>query len=225
MIEPNIRARRIGRERCPIAIIDGFARDPDALRNQALTSVFGPAADHYPGVRAPLPSTYMQAQAELLAKVLAAVFDARGAARVLDAAYSIVSTAREDLSLAQRLPHVDATSSARIALVHYLTPDVTAGTAFFRHRATGYESVDEARAEPYLAILDKEVRSGEVPGASYMAEDTALFERTHLVEAAYNRAVIYRGNMLHSGAIAADTPLSADPATGRLTITGFLALA
>jgi hypothetical protein len=51
-----------------------------------------------------------------------------------------------------------------------------------------------------------------------------LFERTALVDAAYNRALLYRSYVLHSGAIARDAVLSTDPAAGRLTITAFLAI-
>ena len=224
MTSLDIRARRIGREGLPIALIDGFAKDPDALRQHALGQTFTAARDHYPGVRAPLPPGYIHAQAPLLATVLDAVFGAKTAARVLDAAFSMVTTPPDALGLHQRLPHIDATAPGRIALVHYLSPAPTAGTAFFRHRATGFEFVDAARSTGYFDTLNAEVQSGTAPSAGYIASDTALFERTHRVDAAYNRAVIYRSNMLHSGAIEAETLLSCDPAVGRLTVTAFLTL-
>lgn len=225
MIRPDIRARRIGQEGHPIAVIDGFAADPDALRTQALARPFEPATDHYPGVRAAVPGEYIPTQAALIAHVLKAVFGATTPARVLDITYSIVTTPAPDLSLVQRLPHVDAMSPDRIALVHYLTPGATEGTAFFRHRATGFETIDPSRGPHYMTRLDAELRSGKHSPDSYIWGDTELFECMHTVEGRFNRAVIYRSNMLHSGAITAQTPLSADPAIGRLTITGFLALA
>lgn len=222
MNSPDIRARRIGREALPVVIIDGFAPDPDALRAFALGQEFEPARDHYPGVRAALPADYLQNQSGVLGVVLEQVFGVRTATvRVLDACFAMVATPRDALSRQQRLPHVDAMAADRIALVHYLSP-VAAGTAFFRHRATGFESVDKARAEPYLAALNAEAALGD-PDTDYVHTDTGTFERIHAVDAAYNRAVIYRGNALHSGAIDPDTPLSADPALGRLTITAFLA--
>lgn len=222
MTAPDIRARRIGRERLPIAVIDHFAPDPEALRAFALGQAFEPARNHYPGVRAPLPKDYLRAQAGVLGLVLDQVFGVTGAtARVLDASFAMVCTPRDALSREQRLPHVDATAADRIALVHYLSPD-PAGTAFFRHRATGFESVDVERSGSYLAASTSEL-AGDVPATDYVHSDTLTFERLHTVEAAFNRAVIYRGHALHSGAIAHDTPLSADPATGRLTVTAFLA--
>jgi len=219
---PDIRARRIGREGLPLAVIDHFSPDPEALRAFALDQAFEPARNHYPGVRAPLPADYLCAQAGVLGLVLDQVFGVTGAtARVLDACFAMVCTPRETLSREQRLPHVDATAADRIALVHYLSSNL-AGTAFFRHRATGFESVYGERAGPYLAALNSEL-TGDDPDTDYVHSDTSTFERIHTVEAAFNRAVIYRGHALHSGAIAPDTPLSADPSTGRLTVTAFLA--
>ena len=224
MIQPEVRARRIGREGAPIAVIDGFSPDPEALRALSLERRFVPASDHYPGVRAAVRADYMTAHGGVLSAVLKEVFGATGPARVLDVAYGIVSTPPADLSLVQRLPHVDSMSPDRIALVHYLTPRRSEGTVFFRHRATGFESIDPARGEAYLAALDAEARAGRVPDEGYVSTDTDLFERIHAVEGVFNRVVVYRSNMLHSGAITADTPLSPDPARGRLTITGFLSL-
>jgi len=218
---PEITARRIGRERQPLVVIDGFAPDPDALRAAAAAARFEPAGRHYPGVRAPLPPDYMTRAQPLIATVLRDVFGCGRRARVLDASFSMVTRPPEALSLQQRLPHVDAVAPGRIALLHYLSPEGGDGTAFFRHRATGFELIDEARSAPYLARLDAEVRAAPPP-AAYITDDTPLFERIDRVEARYNRAVIYRSGVLHSGAIAPGAELSADPARGRLTVTAFL---
>lgn len=218
MIRPDIVARRIGSEGQPIAIVDGFHPDPDALRAAALAATFGPGRHHYPGIRAPLPADYFARVRPALVPVLRAVF-AVGSVELLDASLSIVATPPAELGVEQRLPHVDAVQPGRIALVHYLSEGE--GTAFFRHRATGFETIDAARSAGYLATLNAELRA-DPPGAAYPFGDTALFERIAHVEARYNRAVIYRSALLHSGAISAGAVLDADPATGRLTVTAFL---
>ena len=74
------------------------------------------------------------------------------------------------------------------------------------------------------AYLD-ELRKGGAPEPAYIRDSTTLFERTTVVEPRYNRALIYRSALLHSGAIGPDAVLSADPAAGRLTVTAFLAAA
>lgn len=222
MKRPEIVARRIGNEQQPIAIIDDFARDPDALRAFALRTDFGPAREHYPGIRAALPDHYLTDQQALIATVLREIFGHATSAKMLDASFSLVTRAPEDLTLEQRLPHVDAVETGRIAMVHYLSPDSADGTAFFRHRATGFETIDAARAGIYYPHLDAELRNGGLP-TGYIADSTNLFERIRRIDARYNRAVLYRSAALHSGAIRELGALSADPGEGRLTVTAFLA--
>lgn len=218
MIKPDIVARRIGAEGQPIAIVDGFHPDPDSLRAAALAAAFEPGRHHYPGIRAPLPADYFAKVRPGLLPVLREVLGVAGV-ELLDASFSIVTTSPGELAVEQRLPHVDAVQPGRIALVHYLSEGD--GTAFFRHRATGFETIDAARSPGYLETLNAELRA-EPPAAVYPFGDTALFERIAHVEARYNRAVIYRSALLHSGAISPGPMLDADPATGRLTVTAFL---
>lgn len=222
MIKPEIVARRIGREGQPIAIVDGFHPAPDVLRAAASEAVYEPGRHHYPGVRAPLPADYFAQVRGGLAPVLEQVFGAAGGVELLDASFSIVTLPPSELGIEQRLPHVDAVQPGRIALVHYLAEGE--GTAFFRHRATGFETIDAARSAQYLATLNAELRE-EPPDAAYPFGDTPLFERIAHVEARYNRAAIYRSALLHSGAIAPGARLTRDPASGRLTATAFLSAA
>lgn len=223
MSAPDIVARRIGVERQPIAIVDHFHPDPDGLRDVAATARFEPARRRYPGVRAALPDDYFQAVRPALSGVLAHVFGHRGGIALLDASFSIVTTPPDRLSIEQRLPHFDAVDPARIALVHYLAIGESGGTAFYRHRATGFETVDGGRAAPYLDAVNAELAETPPPPA-YIDGSTDRFERVSAVDARYNRAVIYRSALLHSGAIPPGAVLSADPAEGRLTVTAFLLL-
>lgn len=219
----KVRIELIGREREPVVVIDDFAADPDALHAFATTRAFGPAAHHYPGIRAALPDDYLPTQLRGIVAVLAEAFGNAGSVEVIDASYSIVTTPPGNLSVSQRLPHCDAHARSRVALIHYLSDD-SDGTAFFRHRSTGFETVDERRTTIYADQLAAELRHGGPPPAAYIAGDTSLFERTMIAEAHFNRALLYRSCLLHSGAIAPDAALSPDPAAGRLTITGFLSV-
>ena len=216
--------RRIGREEQPLVTIDDFAPDPDSLRAAAITTPFGAAGQHYPGIRAPLPASYWTDQRPVIAAALREAFGGRGEFEVIDASFSIVTRSPGALSLKQRLPHCDAFGRERIALLHYLSPEGGDGPAFFRHRSTGYETIDHTRAPAYFDRLNAELRDGGTPRAGYIASDTALFERTALAEARYNRALLYRSYVLHSGAIAPGALLSPDPAVGRLTVTAFLTI-
>lgn len=214
----------IGAEAQPLVIIDDFAADPDALRKHALEAVFAPALNHYPGIRAALPDDYLSSQLPVIEAAARQAFGRAGPVSVIDASFSIVSTPVEALTIAQRLPHIDAFAADRIALIHYLSPVASDGTAFFRHRATGFETIDEKRRDLFFRHLETELRHAGPPPPAYIAGDTPLFECVRRVEARYNRALLYRSVNLHSGAIAADAILSPDPDGGRLTVTAFFSI-
>ena len=221
---PASYVHRIGNEHQPVVVIDDFAVNPDALRAAAIGAAFGQAIHHYPGIRAELPDGYLAAQMPV---VEAALGDALGGVPrldVIDASFSIVTTPRDALSVSQRLPHCDAYDPQRIAMVHYLSPGDRQGTGFFRHRSTGFESVDAQRGGIYPHQVDAELRYGGPPPPDYWTGDGALFERIFAVAAKYNRAIVYPSFLLHSGLIGADASLSPDPASGRLTVTGFFSI-
>lgn len=219
-----VRIEAIGAEAQPLAILDDFAPDPDGLRSFATAAGFTAALNHFPGVRAALPEAYLRTQIPVIAAAAAEAFGRAGPVTIVDASFSIVSTPAEALSVAQRLPHIDAFTEDRIALVHYLSPAGGDGTAFFRHRATGFETVDEARRDLFFRHLDIEMRHGGVPPPEYVRGDTRLFECIRTEPALYNRALLYRSWNLHSGAISPDNPLLPEPGAGRLTVTGFLSI-
>lgn len=214
----------IGNEGQTLVVIDDFGGDPDLLRRAAVETPFVPALHAYPGVRGALPPTYWPNQAAVLTQAAGMLGFAHLEPILIDASFSIVTTPRQSLSIAQRLPHCDAHDRGRVAFVHYLDPaETTGGTAFFRHRSTGFEIVDQARVPIFDGQLDAELRHGRPLPADYVNDENRLFERIAMVPARYNRAVVYRSFSLHSGIIPSDASLAADPSTGRLTVTGFLA--
>src|SRR3546814_19652522 len=103
------------------------------------------------------------------------VFGVAGEVRLIDASFSIVATPAEALSVVQRVPHCDAFTADRIALVHYLSPDGGDGTAFFRHRATGVETVSEARRAAYAAAFDAELDDTQKGGGPCRARGCQKF--------------------------------------------------
>ncbi|MBC7521726.1 MAG: hypothetical protein H7268_11630 [Sandarakinorhabdus sp.] len=217
---PSFTVHRVGNESELVVVIENFAADPGALRDDAATRAFAARDDHYPGIKAPAPDTDVAAQPAVLRPIVRDVFGA-DAIRVLDVCYSIVTAAPDQLALAQRLPHFDGLEPGGLALMHYLVPGGCDGTSFYRHRATGFETIDHARSTPYFAQLNADMRSHGQPPRAYLNGNTQTFECIGHFEGHYNCALVYRGNILHSGAISAESPLSVDPRTGRLTITGF----
>ncbi|MEL7445514.1 MAG: DUF6445 family protein, partial [Pseudomonadota bacterium] len=103
----------------------------------------------------------------------------------------------------------------------YLHETEHGGTAFFRHKSTGLESLTAETFPQYKAALEADVRTTGLPPAQYPTDGRPHFERTHVTSGAFNEAVFYRGNILHSGVIDNAAPLPTDPGRGRLTINAF----
>lgn len=220
---PVVAAGWIGHEREPIVVIDDFAPDPERLRDLAARQELGRIGDYYPGVRAPAPADYFDSIAPVLHGVLREFFRHRGGIRLLRAVYSLATTPPGELALAQRIPHVDAYDDRQIAIVHHLGRVDLGGTAFFRHRSTGFETVDARREAHFHASLAEDfARHGE-PAPGYIGDESPIFERIHRVPPRFNRALVYRGKLLHCADLAETADLPEDPLQGRLTIASFLA--
>jgi hypothetical protein len=138
--------------------------------------------------------------------------------------YSLVTTPPAKLVMLQRIPHIDSVTSNGLASVHYLFRKDLGGTAFYRHRSTGFEYIDASRRERYVQVLEKENSGPDGPGTEYINGDTPLFEQIAKQDGVFNRMLIYRRNSLHSGCIGKDFVPDANPATGRLSINSFIDL-
>jgi hypothetical protein len=106
--------------------------------------------------------------------------------------------------------------------MHYLDGPESGGTAFYRHRRTGFEAITPAREAAYAAALAEDAREYGPPPPGYPMGDSAAYEQIGAVEARVDRLALYRGRQLHSGIIPDPAALSDDPARGRLTINMFL---
>ncbi|MGN6376606.1 MAG: DUF6445 family protein [Sphingomonas sp.] len=217
-----IRIERIGREEQPVVVIDDFVANPDRLRAAAEALDFRPLGRHYPGVRAEVAAGDVEAYLAPVSGLIAEVFGCHGGLGLISAGYSIVTTPPSALTPIQRLPHFDGLEPERIALLHYLNGQEQGGTAFFRHRSTGYETISADRHAAYDAALRRDVARHGMPEPAYISGDTALFERVARFEAKPNRALIYRGHLLHCADLPADLDLTPDPRKARLTVNTFL---
>ncbi len=210
----------IGAERSPILCIDDFFANPELLVECAAQAHYIDVGPLYPGVRAPAPAEYVQMLLKAVGPEVERVFGTPPEEDLELCAFSMVTAPASALRHAQRIPHFDGPEPRRFAFLHYLCAPHFGGTSFYRHRSTGFESVTPERLMIYRSAVERELRASQ-PAAAYMNGDTEVFEQVHSVAAAYNRLVIYRGNLLHSGDIPAALPLIEDPRQGRLTINGF----
>lgn len=211
-----------GAERQPVLVIDDFAPRPDLLVADAAMLGWGPIGTHYPGLRAGVADAIVDPLLDPWIDTIADLFGVAQPFRGVETTYSVVTTPPAALTPVQRMPHFDTVDPGTIALLLYLMPEPRGGTAFFRHRTTGFETVDAGRLAAYEAALATDVAAHGMPDAGYIAGDTPLFEQIGMVEARWNRAIVYRGHRLHCAAVPPDLSFVADPARGRLTMNTFI---
>ncbi len=218
------RVETVGRDGVRVLVIDDFLNAPELMVAHAVEQgrFEGVSDAFYPGLRAILPQIYMFAVQSFLTKIICAAFDLGNSEIVRGSCgYALVTTPPERLNPVQRMPHFDGTDPRQLAFVHYLCGADKGGTAFYRHRATGFELIDPRRAPAYTRAIAGELQTTPRP-ARYMSGDDALFEQTVSFDAAFNRMLIYRGGVLHSANIAPGFDFDSNPQTGRLTANAFL---
>ena len=218
----------IGAEHVPVWILDDvilapeqlveLASEQDGIRYKAQSS------DFYPGIRKAAPNAYQHLLVKLFNQLILGG-EAKSSPHVLMSAFSIANTPVSQLRPIQMLPHFDTPDSQQFAVVHYLCDATHGGTAWYRHRNTGYERITTDRLVPYNRQIKQQAIAENIHlNPHYINHSTALFEQIHSVEAKFNRAVIYPSNALHSGNIQADKGLCADPKKGRLTVSSFVSM-
>jgi uncharacterized protein DUF6445 len=222
---PDFRVSKlsIGAEGAPLLVIENLVSDPERLVRKAVRSRFVEQSSMFPGIRAPGPLSYQQFLQEALNPLLEDCFQLQPGRFVFPMChFSLVTTPPESLAFLQRVPHVDSVRGEGLATVHYLFHGDWGGTAFYRHRRSGFEYIDAPRGEAYFRALEQESRNAGAGGDGYIDDDTALFERIAHVDGVFNRMVVYRRNSLHSGRIDNTRLPPADPLAGRLSINTFI---
>lgn len=224
---PDLRVSRhaIGEEGAPLLVIDDLVADPDRLVRKAADSRLVPQRSMFPGIRAPAPMSYQRLLEDTLGPLLKQHFDlSPGRFSFPMCHFSLVTQPPQQLSFLQRVPHIDSARGTGLATVHYLFRGDWGGTAFYRHRPSGFEYIDEQRHAAYFAWLEQQRRRETIAGPGYIDDSTESFQRVAEVDAVFNRMIVYRRNSLHSGRIRNAGLLSLDPTVGRLSINSFIDL-
>jgi hypothetical protein len=134
--------------------------------------------------------------------------------------FSLVVTPPEQLQPQQSVPHTDSANMKDLATVHFLCAG-QGGTSLYRHRATGFEYVNDKRLDGYRKMIAEQEKMPDFP-TGYMNGSNHLFEQIASYEAVFNRLIMYRCTSLHSGNIAPDFRFDPNPRTGRLSINTFI---
>lgn len=213
----------VGNESVPVLVADNALDDPNLLRDMAASVEYSGNSGFFPGVRALAPADYQRVLLSLIKdEGIGHFYEGERKLSLSMCHFSLVTKRPEELNMLQRIPHFDSLDSFGLASVHYLFLGKYGGTAFYRHRRTGYERIDEKRSKTYFQSLESENGGPNMPGAQYINGDTPLFEQIEKCGGMYNRIVIYPRNLLHSGCIEAGFIPDNNPRTGRLSINSFI---
>lgn len=219
----TIQRLTLGQERAPLLVIDNLLAEPEQLVALAAGKLFGDDNTHYPGIRAKAPLSYQQFVLERFRSLFGEVFSLpAGKLRFTSCHFSLSTLPPEHLYHLQCIPHIDSMLGTQLAFVHYLFKRELGGTAFYRHRNTGFELITPAREEKYFRRVAEEKTGPDKPPRGYIDDSTALYERIHAEAGVFNRMLVYRRNSLHSGNIVAPLAIDPNPRTGRLTLNGFI---
>lgn len=216
----------VGTEREPVMIVEGVLAEPQSLIDYAAKEVaFAPAwtaSGGYPGIRAPAPLNYVNQLVRRLDPLIRQAFEL-GPVKLARAEcnFSMVTLPPSQLTPQQQVPHVDTVDPLQFAFLHYLCGPEHGGTAFYRHRATGFETLTPERKNAYERQRAEELHN-HPSSADYIRGDDRHFVQHTCFESQHDRVIVYRSRTLHSGQIGTDASLSSDPQRGRLTANIFV---
>lgn len=218
----NHEIRYFGQEQEPVVIIDAFSGRVEELLAKARAARYEPAGANYPGLSGLADVNYLAPQGKLLTDIAYRVFGFETGLSCQSCYFSMVTTPRGQLSVPQRLPHNDASDANLLAGLHYLLGPETGGTAFYRHKRTGFETITPERSGPYAKALQADHAEYGDPPSDYFYASNERYDCIGEIEAKPDRFILYRGRTLHSGIIPAALPLQADPWLSRITINTFM---
>lgn len=218
----DVKVDYIGSSRQPVVVIDDFLAEPGFWVEYAATQVaYHSDASYYPGIRGPAPREYGNCLYDFLGELVHKVFEWNCDPEITACTFSLMTTRPEDLRPNQRVPHVDFTHLNGLAVLHYLCTPKHGGTAFYRHRSTGYEMILDNNVHDFVNTINAEARFMGAPPPKYFDGSTPQFECIASYPAVFNRVLIYRGSILHSGVVAEGFSPDPNPRTGRLTVNTF----
>jgi hypothetical protein len=224
---PNASVSCVRVGECPIAVTvaDSVLLRPQQLAEFGLGHKFvEDDGNLYPGVRARLPAEFSRPLHAWLNRALHGTGVLEESCHIYDDAsfFSIVNKSRAHLLPLQRIPHYDSTDPRIFAAVIYLFDRANSGTSFYRHRTTGYEKIGADNEDNYKIALNRNMKKRGPPAREYTNGSNDLFERTHSVDSAFNRIVIYSGNVLHAADIDGSLFNGDENSQWRLTVTSLI---
>lgn len=220
-----VEVMRIGRCGLKVSVIENVLRDPDGVAALGFAQSYAEDRGNlYPGLRAAMPESFSTSFRAWLTPILQrnGVLASNQAISRDASFFSVVTTASKDLLPIQCIPHYDSTDPNLFAAVIYLCGPRFSGTAFYRHRRTGYEEITAENVSNYQLALNSDMRLYGAPEKDYINGDSLLFETVFSNELKFNGAIVYPARMLHAAKIEKQFNSPQDRSEWRLTVTALL---
>jgi hypothetical protein len=221
----DVELVRIGRRGIKVSVIDNVLRDPEGVAALGLAqSYVEDRGNLYPGLRAAMPESFSASFRAWLTPTLQrnGMLESHQVISDDTSFFSVVTTASKDLRPIQCIPHYDSTDPSLLAAVIYLCSPRFSGTAFYRHRRTGYEEITEQNVGNYQLALNSDMRMHGAPEKKYINGDSVLFETVFSNELKFNSAIVYPARILHAAKIGKQFTAPKDRNEWRLTVTALL---
>ena len=221
---PPLQKLILGNEKRSILVFDDFLVNPSDFVAWAQSEAhFKPPKDtNYPGIVAPLTRAIALGTLSAISDILAFEYKVPHSVPLnCSGNYSLMTTPQDLLNPMQSVPHFDAPTPFRLAMLLYLFHPPQGGTAFYRHRSTGFETVDASRLETFVPAYLANLKNREDRKRCYFGETDEDYIQIAKVDAVFNRLVVYPSFLLHSALIDAAL-LSCEPHKGRLTVNMFV---
>ena len=223
--DPQIAVVKLGNGR-DCYVVDDVLTDPERLRRFAVAhrpEFVRHESNAFPGLMMGTPAQVNATLNDFVALHIRRLLGGRRTVQ-MSSRLAMVMLPPEMLEPRQCIAHHDASTTAAGqclgASVLYLFQDESlGGTGFFEPRKPLAEItrlMDDA-----CTMSRDQFQQRHGVGLNYPTESNDYFELVGVVPAKWNRMIFYDGAMFHSGHIQAPGRLSADPATGRLTLNGF----
>lgn len=219
---------RVGDEQTPVFVIDNFMVNTTDIIQEAATLNYVSGQEHnnyYPGIRAPVSNEYGMAVLNAIAPIFYNVLKIPKNLTLYPkiASFSLLTQKEDDMNLFQCIPHFDNTSTFSFAALHYVNNGNFGGTAFYKHKPTGFENITESNKVRYMEAAQEFIDTNGEPPKTYITQSTEHYELLKVIDYKPNRLVIYPSSLLHSTFI--ENPqhdVNNDVKTGRLTSNFFI---
>ena len=202
----TVRTEIIGREQYPVVVIDDLMRDPQALVEYAATAVeFRPLkrdVNYYPGLRAPVPQDYLASLYTVIKPLMHDVFGLPVDGPLKANCSFSIATSRRNGSICFSVCLISTPSMSGNSRCSTTSAMVRTVERRFIVIARPVTSPSPRSGSPrYLELLKKDIDRMVRRPPQYMRGNDTRFEQIASFEAQFDRVLIYRSQVLHSGSV------------------------